>query len=374
MKKTFFGKLIVFMLCFCSVISLCACGSNDNQSEKKQASATTLINLSVNPEVELLLNENDVVISATGVNNDGCYLLCDITLTGQSAEDALNIYLQACKDKGFIISNQQVNLTIECTQDENSELSVKLKGKANDFKNQTGITVNAEINLLNKSSLENIVSNCCTYLSSTEISVCSQEKLLQLISSARKEAEELKLGTTEATDFYYTAKGYEYLKTKANKALELIKNDSALKKYADSLQSAVSLLEQNVSFYLKSYTDIVFSSECAYKKALTELYSKQKDYLNARINGTDYSQAQELTNQAKEKVQNIKDSVQNATSMFLNSVNVCTSGLSAILDSISASPSFNYNTVATYAQEHIDKYYTSFENLFKDCNLQETPW
>ena len=64
-----------------------------------------IMNLSVNPGVEFVVDKDDKVLSVTARNEDGAYLLEKFTnFTGMSANDAALKFIELSEEYGFVVS------------------------------------------------------------------------------------------------------------------------------------------------------------------------------------------------------------------------------------------------------------------------------
>ena len=71
-----------------------------------------LLRLSINPQFEIYLDENAVVLKVTGGNADGKKLLADLELTGLPYDDAVNAILDAAAAQGLLKDDAHVRIDV----------------------------------------------------------------------------------------------------------------------------------------------------------------------------------------------------------------------------------------------------------------------
>lgn len=122
MKKRFLALALMLAVVF----GLCACGQTDivkpnaREGEKKLASVENchlVLRLTINPQLELYLDEAGTVLKATGGNKDGKRLLETLELTGLSYADAVNAILSGAAEKSLLAENANVQIDVLASAD-----------------------------------------------------------------------------------------------------------------------------------------------------------------------------------------------------------------------------------------------------------------
>lgn len=90
----------------------------------------SVITLDVNPSVRLEVNKNEKVISATGLNEDGIALLCEIEQDGEklkskSLEVAVNVLITAMVEDGYLSQTSNSILVTVNNSDEKKSAEIK---------------------------------------------------------------------------------------------------------------------------------------------------------------------------------------------------------------------------------------------------------
>lgn len=113
---------------------------------KKTASAeeaTTYVSLRINPEVELLADEDGTVIASNAINEDGEVLLSVTDLEGMSVEDASVAFTETATDLGYFDpENGTDTVYVDVESDATSEdaaLESKLQSKLQKYFTNKGV-------------------------------------------------------------------------------------------------------------------------------------------------------------------------------------------------------------------------------------------
>lgn len=88
------------------------------------------ITIDVNPEVQLQINSDDQIISATGINDDGIDLLSNIKLKRKSIDDAIEIIMTRMDELNY--ENTSILYDLNCN---NESAKGRLKNKINENTN-----------------------------------------------------------------------------------------------------------------------------------------------------------------------------------------------------------------------------------------------
>ena len=140
-----FTKIISLLLVVVLGIgALASCASvDDGNTAALDKEALTYVSLRINPEIELLADEDGKVVSANAVNEDGEVVLATVDLEGKSIEEAGAIFTETANDLGYFTPDGEkdtVYIDVESTIDgEDAELEEKLNKSIRDYFNNKGI-------------------------------------------------------------------------------------------------------------------------------------------------------------------------------------------------------------------------------------------
>lgn len=111
---------------------------------KKSSEETSVMTMSVNPEVQFILDQNNKVMSVTAVNNDGVNLVTQVNFVGMKAEDCAKLFVEISNQMGKVSfdassssEDKSVKIYISCDDSiKNSESIKNLKQNVQDSVNK----------------------------------------------------------------------------------------------------------------------------------------------------------------------------------------------------------------------------------------------
>ncbi len=124
MKKLLLGIILITGL---TVLSACQFDSQ----ETVLTQGLRAVQIDINPSIELLVDEDGIVISYQALNADAEIVIADLDLIGMHYDDAINAYLEAAIDLGYLDANAEDNAVVvtvaeeACDEDECLELKVQ---------------------------------------------------------------------------------------------------------------------------------------------------------------------------------------------------------------------------------------------------------
>lgn len=266
MKKFGIGALALIL--GLGTTTLTGCGKDKDPNELQ------IMNLSVNPGVEFVIDEDDKVLSVTASNEDGAFLLEKFTeFTGMSAKDAALKFIEISEEYGFVVSGTVNNesISISISGEGAEKLYNDVKGKISSKVSELGMTIGQLVEISNE-ELENIVQQCYQEYTNTEIENMSDEKILELIKQSREETKGI----------HTEQERLEYYKERAEKILEA--KIDAIKEYIDNNADPI----ENVTLTpLVTAIDMAYSAiETAYNTIDTQLqtmFSSIETQMNAYV-------------------------------------------------------------------------------------------
>lgn len=121
------GKSVTISLAICLLItvflavSLCACNITTDSPQTPQAQkATSFVCIDVNPSIELVLDQNNVVMSATGANKDGKVLLFEENgIVDAELDVAVSNIASLALKYGFVEDGSNVNVEVSSSTEQN---------------------------------------------------------------------------------------------------------------------------------------------------------------------------------------------------------------------------------------------------------------
>ena len=131
-----FVKLMSAVLAFCLLcVVFVGCGQEET--------SLTYVGMRINPEIELVVNDEGTVVAVNAVNEDGETVLCELTLVGLTVEEAAAMFTEVATELGFVDVDSEENTVYIFAEGENEELVKEIKekiyGKVNAFFEEKGI-------------------------------------------------------------------------------------------------------------------------------------------------------------------------------------------------------------------------------------------
>lgn len=289
-----FYKIIGVITCVCL-----ACGFAVGCSGTVTVSADELsyVSMRINPEIEIVVDKDGVVVAVNAVNADGETVLAGLNLVGLPVGDAAEAFTDAAAELGFMdIGSENATVYISAGgKDERfvKELEEKITEKVNGFFNKNGIfgkvepedlqefqTLADELGVsLQDARLISRVLELYPELTAEEVAEKSPEEMLDLIKDYCK-------NNGIAADLREEYKGLvDELKSEFERLFQLEQQLREVKAKLDD----------------ETLTEEERAAAQAEYDALKEEYDALKDEYKAAV--------EELKEQAKEKTQAIKDEI-----------------------------------------------------------------
>ena len=76
--------------------------SSESVVQPNETKRVSYLKMRINPEIELVIDEEEKIVSVTAVNEDGEVVLCEINLVGLTVEEAVKLFTSAAIELGYI--------------------------------------------------------------------------------------------------------------------------------------------------------------------------------------------------------------------------------------------------------------------------------
>lgn len=365
MKKFTMIALVLCLGIVCPFI-FAACGT--------QKAESTVMNVSLNPEVEFILDENDTVVSVNALNEEGNLIINGQVFVGKSAEEAVKLFVSISKETGFLVSGNvnvgenEVNISFSGDTKKAENLYKDIKSKVEQYLSEENITATLnKVETLSKEYLQKMVEKCAPYIEKAKVEAMSYKELLDELIASRKETAELY--SQELKDAYYRAKAdivneekFEYLKSQLSEAQKV-----AFETINEIYMSAKKSLEET------KYSLFVDESS-AYQVALKNYRAAKTEFLNYR-NYVASLEPNELTEavtktldafeaQLKNAEEALNTAYNSAMTSFETAQNTLDKAYNALVNFL-AEAGKDVNGALDKIQTNLDTTLTSFEDSFK---------
>lgn len=137
-------KIITFLLVAVMCIGMfAACAPMDDSNAAQNAGMLTYVSMRINPEIELLADEDGKVVAANAVNEDGEVVLATVDLEGKTIEEAGAIFTETANELGYFTPDGEkdtVYIDVEgADAGTEKELEEKLNKSIRDYFSNKGI-------------------------------------------------------------------------------------------------------------------------------------------------------------------------------------------------------------------------------------------
>ena len=287
-KKVLFGCLAGGLAAACAITVCVLVIPQNNATPKalvnvelgeKQTTTKSLVrlekdqNTSGNPNIELVVDSNNKVVSVRGVNDDGKMIISGEVIVGKSLDDALDIIVKVENETGYLlkgevsVNNYSINISISSDEEAVKELQDKVKTYVKDACDQYGITTTIKnIESYARSELERIVMEQDPTLTQEEVSKMSYEQLLKLVAAYQ----------LERTDIYSEQLEYYYNQAKESKI-----NLSENKYVRDAMETTNALYKAALALYDQAFESLTNAYTSLDNTIYTYLVSENSDYAKA---------------------------------------------------------------------------------------------
>ena len=243
---------------------------------------TSVMTISLNPEVEFVLDGNDKVIAVNALNEDGNLIITATVFTGKTAEEAAKLFVQVSHEMGFLVSG---NAKIE-----NNDIEIEISGDAttakkiyDDVKTSiksyfTAENIVAEIEELEtiaREELAELVAQAQPYIDKAKLQTLTQMELIEELYNSRKETHDMY--SQELKNAYYHAK---------TAAMDTAKIQALKEKMGSKFGT---VLEALYASYTKALNEIeatryekLVAPESDYQVKLAEFRARKIEFLQKR--------------------------------------------------------------------------------------------
>ena len=277
MKKTLkLTSILVSLLLAFAILPLTACKDKDDGKEAK------IMNVSLNPKVEFILDKDDKVVTVNALNEEGNLIISAeafANVEGMSAKDAAELFVKVSKDSGFLIKgsigDNELEISITGDEENAKKLYETVKNEITNYLSSLDVTVAVnQVKAYTEAELEALVSKVYPNLSDEEIANLNYDQLIAKLQESRKETAEFY--SQELKNAYYAMKAVAMQKAE----LSAIKEKAGLI-VATAITATEALYDGAAAALVEARLSLV-DENGAYQKALADLRAKKVDFLKYR--------------------------------------------------------------------------------------------
>lgn len=203
MKKKLISTLCASAMILTGGLTLTACG---DKSESR------IMNVSLNPEVEFVLDKDNKVLSVNAINEEGNIIISgNAEFVGKDANEAVKLFMTISKENGYLVSGSvstdknELKVALSGSSKEIEKLYKEIESSVKTKLEELDITGRVtKITDITNEKLQELVAECAPYLDEAKIQAMKYDELINEIKKSRNETKELySQGLKEA---YYQAK------------------------------------------------------------------------------------------------------------------------------------------------------------------------
>ena len=285
-------KLCAILCCSAAAVVLVGgvgLGVGLGLSQNKEGTPTSLVKMSVNPELSMVLDENNVVLSISGDNEEGKMLLVDENVVGKEVDEAVEYIINIENETGYLVSGEFVSepnkITIQISvNDEN------IKNSLNDVINKAIETTCDKLHIketvewaedITHQNLVELAMKADPTLTSEEASKLTNEQLLDIIKLYQIETAEIY--SVELEELYNQIKDYELQFTETEFVNETIKSLGEIyEHFTYLLQSSINVLQGRIDAVNNIRYNTFVAPTSDYQKQIDEVNAKKEEVIAVR--------------------------------------------------------------------------------------------
>ena len=285
-------KLCAILCCSAAAVVLVGgvgLGVGLGLSQNKEGTPTSLVKMSVNPELSMVLDENNVVLSISGDNEEGKMLLVDEKVVGKEVDEAIEYIINIENETGYLVSGEFLRepnkITIQISvNDEN------IKNSLNEVINKAIETTCDKLHIketvewaedITHQNLVELAMKADPTLTSEEASKLTNEQLLDIIKLYQIETAEIY--SVELEELYNQIKDYELQFTETEFVNETIKSLGEIyEHFTYLLQSSMNVLQGRIDDVNNIRYEKFVAPTSDYQKQIDEVNAKKEEVIAVR--------------------------------------------------------------------------------------------
>lgn len=278
MKKIVAVFLLSTMLL--GIVAMSGCKPQETIKTEK-----TVMTLSLNPQVEVVLDEQDKVLTVNALNEEGNLIISAEAfqnVEGKSAEEVAQLFVQVSKETGYLVTGNvgegenQISISISGDQTLAQELYEDVKSQVEEYLEEVDVEASlTQAAALTEAQLRVALAQCAPYIEEAKLRAMEHKELVEQLAACRKETAQMY--SQELKNAYYDAKAFAMEQAK----LEVLKQQlSSAEQIAFEMVnmgyvSAIELVE-------KTRMEMLIAEDSIYQRALADLRQQKAAYLAYR--------------------------------------------------------------------------------------------
>ena len=299
MKKRLISAALALVMLL--PLALISCGGEPTAEE----GTFTRMTVDVNPSVELMVDDENKVVSVTALNDDGSILIAGEAFIGKTPEEAVELFVSLSASTGYLVGGNAaegentVKISVSGDTAYAAALENRVVAAAEEKLGSLEISAAVErVDAMATEALRALAASTSLY-TEEELSAMSERDLCAVIAAGRIET--ALLITEDLREVYYAAKEHKISFAESEATAKVIEamgglhmlTHTAYKTALDTYSSAITALDE-------MRYELLITPESEYQKALaalreakTELLKKKCYKATLDVNGSEYTLAVE---------------------------------------------------------------------------------
>lgn len=314
--------------------------------------APSLMELDVNPSIEVMVSYDNKVVNIEGKNQEGIAIKAELEAAnakGMSVDAFLSLYLDLLKDKGYLAVASEINLSTQL-QGVESVASQALATKLNALGSTATINAHTITN-------DEIVARAKSYLlnyTDSQIEAMDINVLSNLLFEA-KEEDTITNGAIK--DIYRIVRAYKVLICQLESMIEEMNKNPLYATAASSLESAKNSLDSSMATVIDTYISTYASSFSIYAIAEKNYYQAKEAYLKeAKIDPQSFDAvlAAAKFNSGKSSLESLETARENLVNTILTSFRTASNSVLTIISTLNLDVNVDKAAIEKQADEYLN--------------------
>ncbi|MBE7086320.1 MAG: hypothetical protein E7366_04125 [Clostridiales bacterium] len=318
------------------VAAFSGCGKGKEEAKE----VGTVMNVSLNPEVEFVLDQYGKVISVNALNEEGNLIVSAEVFTGETAEEAAKLFVKVSAETGFLVEGNasagenEIEISFSGDTEKAEKLYNNVKSTVQTYLSEENITAQIEqAAAITDAQLREVVAECAPYIDKAKLQALDYMEMVETIAEARQET--AGLYSQELKNAYYEMKAF----TMQQAELETIKAHlGVIEKAAVDIAFAGYTLA--VDTIETTRLTMLVNDSSPYQVALRAFQAAKTEYLNYREYVASLEQT-EVTTAISQQLALLQTAVDQTEATLLKAGE----DANAALDTAKASVQTTYDTV-----------------------------
>lgn len=299
----------------------------------------TRVTIEINPHVEFMVDDQNKVISATALNDDGSILLAGEVLTGMKVDDATEHIIRIADATGYIASGKlidtgdEIKISVSGTTKFSKGLIKNLVKKADGVIKKLGLQ-NAvkEVNALAIEELRDEVVHV-GYCTKEEAANLNEKELYTYFAASRLET--ASLATVDLREAYYTAKTSKIAIARRQATANVISSLGFLYSVlAGAYSGALNLYSSAISALDEFRYNTFVSPNSDYQKSIQKLRENKAKYIADRNAVSNADKDSPLYQQLLDKLKVSEEQYESALNWYISVGKTLNDSLQKLIDNM----------------------------------------